>query len=69
MNLSKALRPGIVRWETDVSVVARCVCHAAKQDHLVGNCISLRVHHIHRLLRRFYGSNFLSHRFTVIYVY
>jgi len=69
MNLSKALRPGIIRWETDVSFVARFVCHAAKQDHLEGNCISLRVHLIHRLLSKFYGSYFLSHRFIVIYVY
>jgi hypothetical protein len=37
MNLSKALKPGIIRWETDVSFVDRCVCHAAKQDHLEGN--------------------------------
>jgi len=69
MNLSKALRPGIVRWETDVSFVVRHVRHAAKQDHLEGNCVSLRVHNIHGLLSKFYGSYFLSHGFIVIYGY
>jgi len=63
MNLSKTLKSGITRWETDVSFVARCVYHAAKQDHFKGNCISLIIHHIHKLLSRFYGSSLLSHRF------